>query len=774
MIRYYLKTAYRNLIKDKLNTTLNILGFSIALTIVVLISIYAHKELSANQFHKDAESIYKISGWGTPNALAPFLEQRIPEIKAICRICGGDQWATRIQKEDKTMIDVKGIIYTDNSFFDVFTFPLLIPDNHKDLLTAPYCLVVTETFARRFFETTEVAGKTIDFQGRLFTIKGVVKDPPHNSSLQFTVLISLSTWEKQRGQALKDSWGNFSYETFAKFQSPVNKKELQSKIQETIRAEGNLQYEIEHVKLYTLKDLYFNSSLYSQFRRGNKKNVNSMIWIGIITLVLAIVNFFNLSTSQGITRSQEIGVRKVNGSSRMELIKQFLAEAFVISFISIFFALLLTNLVLPWFNELTISRFDSIYMQDWRHWLALISGSLLLTLLAGAYPALYLSAFKPVEVIKSEKHNSFFRQTLIVFQFIVSIVLIIATLFISKQLNYLKTKDLGFEKESIFCVQLNQSIFKNYSTFSTRLKENPAILSISQTSGYLGNNDAGFRLKTLYNGEEREIWCKRFIADTSFLRTFDLSLVDQRMYNKNRPHVFLNEEAIKQLQADSPFMLEVEQNNSYTELAGVVENFHFKSLKHGIEPLAVYINPNMWGIINIRFNPKSFQSVNELVEFCREIYADLSPNEEYQYDFLDDVLARSYDTERRFRLMVSIFSAFSIFISCLGLLGMIIFSNSRRTKEIGVRKVLGAESMSVMQMLIRDYSKWLLLSFVLGVPIAFYIMQKWLNTFPFRTTLSWWIFALAGLLVFAIASLTIVIQSLRTVNRNPVDSLRYE
>ncbi|TKG95808.1 FtsX-like permease family protein [Puteibacter caeruleilacunae] len=777
MLFYYLKLAYRNVVKHKLNSLLTIVGFGVALCLVILLSLYSYKELSTNHFHDEAKRIYKVSGWGTPNALAPFLEERIPEIESICRICGGPQLRQKLELNKDTQFEANGMIYTDNSFFDVFTFPV-IAGNDENFLNDPYSIVLTQSLAKKLFGEEEALDREIKIGGQIHTVKGIMKDPPHNSSLQFELVVSLKTWEKQGSGSLKDNWHNFSYETFAKFRAPVDKMALQEKIQKTITQEGNLQYEVEHVKLYSLMDVYFNPSLYSQFGTGNKKNVYSMIWIGVIILVLAIVNFFNLATSQGIFRGQEIGVRKVNGGMRSSLIWQFMGESFILAFVSMIIALLLTNIAIPWFNQVAQTRFDYLYLQDIYQWLALIAGTLTLTLLAGSYPAFYLSSFKPVEVIKSVKLKTkgvtIFRQVLIIFQFTASIILIVATLFISRQLNFLKTKDLGFEKESIMCIQLNMGLYNNYNTFISRLNQNPAISAISNTSGYIGTIDSGFRLETLYYGEEKEIWCKQIYADTAFLRTFDIEMIEQRQFNKANPFILLNERAIKQLNVESPFGIEVKHGEDYHQIAGVVKDFHFKSLKHGIEPLTIFVRPVMWGLVNIRFNPKSYNSVAELVAFCRNLSEELAPNETFKYDFLDDVLARSYASESRFQLLISIFSVFAIFISCLGLFGMIVFSNARRTKEIGVRKVMGAKITTVLTLLIRDYTKWIILSFVIATPISFYLIMQWLSTFPFRTNLTWWVFALAGGITLSVALITVCIQSWRTAARNPVEALRYE
>lgn len=777
MIKYHLKIAYRNLIKNKVNTLLTISGFGLAVSLVILIALYSWKELSMNQFHHGAKNIYKVSGWGTPNALAPFLEERIPEIESIVRISGNR--AMEIIKEDNSSIRLTGFIYTEDSFFDVFTFPI-ISGNHSILLSKPYSVVLTETASQKLFGDINPIGKTIRTKEQNYLVTGIMKDPPNNSSLKFNALVSLTSREAQQTSVkLKDDWGNFSFETFAKFRPPVNKEILTHKIQETIKEQGNLQYEVEHVKLYTLKDLYFNSNLFSQFRRGNEKNVKSMIWIGIAILLLAIINFFNLSTSQGITRAKEIGVRKVSGGKRTEIARQIIYESALLAFLSITLALVLVNLAIPWFNQISLSQFGFLYLQNWWQWVVLFGGTIVLALVAGSYPAFYLSSFKALDVIKVLKIKAgsviVFRKALVVFQFSVTIVLIVAMLFITKQLNYLTTKNLGFEKDAILCIRPNQAIIKNYNAYAGLLQQNPGIMGISNTFGYIGNYDSGFKLFSKVLGEEKEIWCKQITTDTAFFKTFGVHVIEETSYDKNINHIYLNQAAVHALGANSLQGIEIKnRNETYTRVAGVTSNFHFRSLKNGVQPLMINIIPEMKGLINVRFNPKSYKSISELIKYCEEAQAKIAPNEPFRYDFLDDFLAQSYEAEKRFRTIITFLAFFAITISCLGLIGMVIFSNSSRTKEIGVRKVLGAKVSSILGMLISSYTKWIIVAFVISTPLGYFIMNRWLSNFPYRTNLNWWVFVLAGLITYLIAVTIVFAKSRKTATRNPVVALKYE
>jgi len=784
MILYYLKTAFRNLLKHKYHTFLNVFGLALALFLVVLIALYSQKELSTNKFHNNAEDIYKVSGWGTPMALAPFLEKRIPEIEAITRMAGGMHYTRNIILDSNEKLEIKGIVLCDNSFFDVFTFPI-IQGEHKTPLIDPHTAVLTESLAQKVFGHINVVGKKLKLDdGQLYTVSAIMKDPPHNSSLQFSVLVSIETWVKETNGAINDNWGNFTYETFARFNSNLNIPDLQQKIQNTITAEGKLKYEVEHVKLYSLEEVYFNKHLHSYFKRGDKGLINAIIIIGILILFLAIINFFNLSTARGIARSKEIGIRKVNGGNRRILISQFFTESILVAFLSMVIALAFINMLLPLFNNLTQSKFDYFHLQTFNQWLILVGGSIAVGILAGSYPALYLSSFKPVDVMKVTKIKSkgvaTFRKSLTVFQFAVSIALIITTITVSKQVNYLENKDLGFDKDDLLCFYMNRSIYDKQQVLQEKLKSNPAFSSFSRTSGVVGNVDAGGKLITKYHGEEKEIWCKFLTVDSAFLNTFDIKLLQGHNFKAGEEGtIILNQAALKKLEIDNPLDLEVlvsflDHEKVYEKVVGVVEDFSFMSLNYGIQPLAIRYNPQQTFVYNLQFNPKSFNSINEVVTDLKATLNEISPDEEVETFFLNEVLANIYQKEKFMRSMFMGCAIFAIIISCLGLLGMIIFSNARRIKEIGIRKAVGAEVSSILLLLIKSYVKWVGLAFVLAAPLTYYFINLWLRKYPFRTDLSWWVFAIGGIVTLLIAVLTVILQSYRAASRNPVKSLRYE
>jgi putative ABC transport system permease protein len=586
--------------------------------------------------------------------------------------------------------------------------------------------------------------------------------------------------EAQSNLSNDELWKDWNLETFAKFHKGVDKASVTQKMQQTLTEKGQLMYEVEHIKLYDLKQVYFDKNLYSRFVQGNEKNVKSMLWIGLIVLVLAIVNFYNLSTTQAITRAHEVGVKKVNGAKRLSIVKQFFSDTFLVAFIAMLLAIIIINLILPWFNDLIDAEYDFLYFKNPLSWMLLILGSLSITIISGIYPATYLSSFNPIVAIKGANVKSgsvaVFKRVLIVFQFTASILLIVGILFITKQINFLKTKDLGFNKEDVLCIYITEDIIKNKTAFVEKLTSHSSIKGVSSTHGYIGNWDHGFKLKTKCNGEDREIWSKKITIDTAFARVFDIKILQKQEVDKNKPHIMINNAALKKLEMTAPEGVELlsQDESTYLPLAGVVDDFHYMSLYNGIQPLTIYIYPDLGGIFNVRFNPNSFDSIKELVAFCETTFKEFDPNGQFNYQFLNDILAQSYSKEENYRAMVSAFSLFAVLISCLGLFGMTVFSNARRKREIGVRKILGSGVYRIIGLLLKDYLKWVGVAFVIATPIAYIVVSNWLEEFPFKTEMSWWVFVIGGIIALSIAVITIYWQTYRTATRNPVESLRDE
>ena len=795
MILYFLKTAVRSLAKDKLHSVISILGFALAMTLVVLIALNIHYELSTDQYHQGADQIFRIGTNNTPTAVAPYVAQHIPEIASVCRIIS--RGGTREVFVNNKKYKVPNIILSEDSFFDVFAYAIKLGPN-REILKEGGSIVLTESLANKIFGDTNPIGKVIENSSiDPFVVTAVIQDPPLNSSLKFEAILSFAQSERAieifGKKSINDDWKASNFKTFAKLIPTAKKQDVSEKIQRTLASINQSEVNLETLELYSLRDNYFNPDLHTGFRKGDAKNLFILSSIAFLILMLAITNFFNLATSKAITRGAEIGIRKVNGASRKIVAMHFLSEALLISSASMILAVLFVNYLIPGFNNMQNIRLDHIYFQSSIHWIIVLGGILILTLVAGSFPAFYLSSFNPALVLKStslkSKGVNIFRKSLVVFQFAITIILLIGTMVVSKQLKFLNNKDLGYDKESILTINSTLSLHQTHQVFLKSLINHPAIVSFSTTSDFIGEMAPGKTLIHIkYQGQDTKIACQSIFCDSAFFKTFDVQiLAEQKLEGEKEYYVYLNETAIKQLAADDPLALETfnsyrssdggERIKGFEKISGVVKDFNFGSLRNEVTPAMLRVYPNtgiVASIINIRFNPMSFNSTAEMIAFCEEKYNELDPDEPLEYQFLDDRLALLYSQESRFLKVFTIFSVLAILISCLGLFGLIYFANSQRTKEIGIRKAMGATVQSVLFLLIKNYLKWVVFAFVIATPIGIFLTKRWLENFAYKTTLSWWIFALAGALALGIALVTVSCQSWRAATRNPIESLRYE
>ncbi|WP_298061959.1 FtsX-like permease family protein [uncultured Rikenella sp.] len=776
--------------RHKLYVRLNILGFAFALATVIFIGQYAVRELTMNMFHKDAERIYKISGWGCPYALAPTIAAGVPEIEAISNVAGRP-YLTSIRRPDQPEQEVytqEGLLEVDPGFFDVFSFQIIRGDRRNPFPDAN-SVVLTETTAKVLFGDQDPIGQAVTISDyRQGVVTAVTADVPLNSSIRFSMILPLNPREVlYDGMTLGQDWHRWQYEIFAKVRDGQDIAALNAKIQEVVRKNGNLQYEVERVVCYPLSDVYFNyADLFTAFKGGNHKQVMSMIWVGIIILLLAIVNFFNLSTAQGMMRAKEIGLRKVNGATRRMLIVRFLGESILMTFCAMLLALIIVNLLMPYFSGLAGIRYPFIWMNNLWQWGLLIGGTLVVGIIAGSYPAFYLSSLDPIHALYTGRMRNgrgvmLFRQILIVVQLIASIGVIACTLVISAQLNHLRTKDLGFDKEQIVCIGMDEIIYQHRQAFFSELRQLPFVQNISITQGVVGNIDIGGKLQGRYQEEKKEIWSKFLYVDTAFFSTFGVEMIhgDTR-FREDRTNVILNESAMTSLQAEDYEQLYIQQetgddpNIPLLKIAGVCRNFNFKPLRQGVEPLTIFVVPIPAGLINVRVEMSSVEDIQRVFGEIEAVYNQFNPSEPLQIDMLDTYLSRLYHSEQRFKTIFTIFSVLAVGISCFGIFGLIVFSNARRKKEIGVRKVQGATSGQIVALLIGNYLIYVGIAFLVATPIAYYVMSQWLRSYPYKITLHPGFFIGGGIIILIVVLLTVGLQSWRAATVNPVRSLRSE
>lgn len=774
--------------RHKLYVRLNILGFAFALATVIFIGRYAVRELTMNMFHKDSERIYKISGWGCPYALAPTIGEGVPEIEAISNV-SRKAYSVPIKRLDgQEVYAQEGFLEVDPDFFNVFSFPI-VQGNRQNPLPDANSVVLTSTTAQALFGDQDPIGQNIVVgEDRNCVVTAVTADVPLNSSIRFSMVLPLNPRQiLYPGMTLAQDWNRWQYEIFAKIRSGQDIEALNAKIQDVVSNNGNLQYEVERVVCYPLSDVYFNyADLFTAFKGGNHKQVTAMIWVGIIILLLAIVNFFNLSTAQGMVRAKEIGLRKVNGSTRKTLIIHFLKESIAMTFCAMLLALVIVNLLMPLFSSLVGIRYPFILMNHLWQWGLLIGGTLFVGVIAGSYPAFYLSSLDPVNALYSARMRNgrgvmLFRQILIVIQLIASIGVIISTLVISAQLNHLRTKDLGFDKEQIICIGMDETIYNHRQAFFSELRQLPFVQNISITQAVIGNVDMGGKLYGRYRDEKKELWSKFLYVDTAFFSTFGVEMIHgDTNFPDDAVSVILNEAALASLQVDDYEQLYIQQkegddpNIPQFRVKGVCRNFNFKPLRQGVEPLAIYVVGINAGLINVRVDVSSVNDIQRVFGETEAIYEKFNPSQPLQIDMLDTYLSQLYHSEQRSKVIFTIFSVLAMVISCFGIFGLIVFSNARRKKEIGVRKVQGATAVQIIVMLIRSYLAYVGIAFVVTTPIVWYMMSQWLQNYPYKVTLHPGFFIGGGIITLLVVVLTVGLQSWRAATVNPVRSLRSE
>lgn len=786
-----IKTALKAIIRHPFSSLLNTLGFSLALAVTLLIALYAHRELTTNMFHRDAERIYKISGWGAPYAMGDFIRHNIPEVECLTNLTGSPKRQIFItRKADAT--DVKqgyiaknGYLEAEPQFFELFSFPLLMGNPSTALNTQGNIVISEEVYHNLFPAGEDPIGQAVYINSQGLTVSGVAKNCPLNASIRFDLLTALNPTMNFGGTELRTDWQSYRFECFARVQPGTKADSLESKIQRALKEGGNMQYDVSNVRLYPLTDLYFLGDVYTSFKGGDRSQVSAMIWVGLIIMILAIINFFNLSTAGATLRTKEIGLRKINGGSRGSLIVQFIAESTFITFISFIIAFAIVNSTIPYFSRFVDAHYDYLFMQTWEQWVFMIGATVGVGLIAGSYPAFYLSRFRPLDVLYSKRQPSGLgvlavRKVLIIVQLAATAAVILCTLVMSDQLNHLKTKDLGFDRDQIVTCGTSMTIYNQRYAYVSKLSELPSVENISVTQGFVGDYDNGFVMHADYMGEEKTITCKLIVSDTAFVPTFGIEILQGRNFTGSEQYyALLNEEAVRQLGAENPLELKVPmpssgENTPMVPVVGIVKNFNFKNLHQGIEPLVIYNAIPPYGIFNIRVAASTLNEFDEVLRDIRKVEADLGAMELIEPKFLSEKLAHSYEKENKFRQIFTIFSLLSIVISCLGLFGLTVFNNARRTKEIALRRVHGSTIWQIIVRLSRSYLLYIAIALAIALPAGWYVMNKYLQSYPYRVEVSIMAYVITSAVVIAIMLLTVGLHSWRAASRNPAKTIKTE
>lgn len=805
MFKNYLKITVRNLIKNKLYSFVNISGLAIGVASFILITLYVVDELTYDSFNTNADRIYRINAHykvgenrfnmaDSPAPLAKVLADEYPEIQKVVRV---QKLGLAYIKKSNDYIKEEKFFYADSSMFDIFTVQF-VSGNPRTALTEPSSVVITDEMAKKYFPGKNPVGETlVTSKGVDFIVTGVVKPLPHNSHFEFDFIGSLNTLP----QSDETNWFGLYVHTYVLTDKGVTAKQLNEKIfsvadkhlSPIIKAAFGVGYQ-EFINsgndfsfvFVPLKHVHLYSRVFNEFKEtGDINTIYLFSAIALFILIIACINFINLATAKSTKRANEIGVRKVLGSKKAQLVKQFLSESIILCFIAVVFSVMIVELVLPFFNELTnkelsLNLFSNAIMVS-----ALITFTFVLGIAAGLYPALLLASFKPILVLKSKasvnSNKGGLRKGLVIFQFATSIVLFISTFVIYNQMQYIKNKNLGYNSDQVLIIQNVDDLGSQQNAFANSLKENPNVLNSTLTRGLPGYNlTANIYRK---EGENRENQTLITLGvDYNYLDTYKLKMKSGRFFSKDYGTdtlgIILNEAAVKKLNYTEPinarllFNLGKSKNSPRYTVIGIVKDFNIQSLKEEIRPAAlVLLGNNHANYLSVKLSTNGIQNTIEYISEKWKEFGQLKPME---YSFFDDKFEEIYRGEIQAGKVFSIFAILAIVIACLGLFGLAAFTAEQRTKEIGIRKVLGATIPNIVSMLSKEFLILVALANIIAWPVAYYIMNKWLEDFVYKTEIGINVFLIAGLVVLAIAVITVSFQAVKAATANPVKSLRYE
>jgi putative ABC transport system permease protein len=792
MFKNYFKTAWRNLRKNKVLSLINILGLTIGITVCLMIFIFIVNEFNHDSFHKDGARIYRVmrgfESEGKSKSVAYLSGMYAPALENEYR--GLIEEVIRVNQNDNLItlgdrsFHEKKIINPDSNFFSFFSFPLLKGDP-KTALKDPHSIVLTETVAKKYFgDASEAMGKTLMLDKDIpLKVTGIAKDISSNSHLEFDIIIPL---ENYKDASWMTNWSNNGIYSYVKLAPNVSEAQIEKQLpafMEKYMGSNMRKFGFKFTLSMTpLKDVYFSNESFDGVKHGDRTVVYIFLSIAALILLIACINFINLSTIRAAERSKEVGLRKVLGALRNNLIWQFISESVLLTSISCILSIGLLFLVMPWYNELLgyslIASWSTPPIYLFLAGVILIAG-----FLAGSYPAFFLSAFSPIQALKGRlrlgKGGASFRQALVVVQFSISVFLIVGTIVITKQMNFIKSKQLGYNKEQTLLVRIdNNDIYRNLRAFKNELQKESRVQSVSAMSGEPG----GFFDGHMFEVEDHaERWNARTeFADFEFVSTLGLKVIAGRDFSASFPtdttgSVLINKTAATRLgwtpdQAVGKWIENTIRDTSRRHIIGVVEDFNFQSLKSDIEPLV--IAPNMdRRVIAVKLKAGDLPGSIATVE---KAYKQVAAAYPFEYSFLDQQFDDLYKKDIRQQTILSVFSMLAIFVACLGLFGLASFTAIKRFKEIGVRKVLGSSVQGIVLLLSKDLLKPVIIATCIALPAGYWVMNNWLQDFAYKTPLSWWVFALAALITFGIAFITVYVKAIKAALTNPVKSLRSE
>ena len=793
MIKNYFKIAFRNLWRHKVFSFINIMGLTVGMTACFLIFLYVKFELSYDSFHTKADRIYRVvSDIKTPTevlhasgpawAVAPNAKDEFPEVESFVRVSNN----SLLLRKGDIKFQEENSLFADSAFFQVFDFKLL-KGNPQTALKDPFSIVFSETAAKKYFGKKDPMGQTLLVTGDALPAKvtGVMKDIPENSQIKADLLISMTTLTQKFNQGLDSQWGNYGASAYLLLKPGTNATALEKKFPAFLeRRNGD---EMKKIQMYPtlflepLRDVYLHSTRDGS-KTGNINNVYIFSIIAIFILLIACINFINLTTARSAERAKEVGIRKVVGAGKMQLAGQFIGESVVLCLIAFILTFFLSWLLLPLFNQLAGKTISNGIFEHLNYIALLFFASIGIGLLAGIYPALVLSSFKPVVVLKGRfvtgTRGIILRKGLVVAQFTISIALIIATIIVYNQMNFMRGQDLGFSKDQMMVISTNGDPGKK--AFQQALTGLPTVKSTAMSGSVPGGRNPGAYSEIENKKGDLQIAnLDLYFVDFDYINQYKIKMVAGRGFSKDfatdtTQAMVLNEAAVKMFGYSSPQQAvgkRFKQWGREGKIIGVMKDFHYRSLQEDIKPLSMRIEPDGCDLISVNVASDNLPKTISAIE---SKWKTIIPNRPFSYYFLDEFFDRQYRSEIRFGNLFLNFAILAIFISCLGLLGLASYSTIQRTKEIGIRKVMGASVSNIVNLLSKDFLKLVGISFLIAAPLSWYFMHGWLKDFAYRININWGIFIIAGATAVLIALFTISFQAIKAAIANPVKSLRSE
>jgi len=790
MFRLNLKIALRNLWRNRTSSIINIIGLAVGLSACLLLLLYVNYEMNFDRHFKDADKIYqvmtnfqdasgKITSTGTSpgNGIAMEIRSKIPEVDAITRIAGGNE--SLIANKDRGFKKID--LFADPEILKIFSYEF-IAGNPDVALNAPNNIVLTEKTAKLLFWTSDVLNKTVRYANRIdFKVTGVIKDHPDNTSLGFDYLMPWSFYQSISDEARNPGWGNFSFLAIAKVNDKTRLDFINSKVKklynETYTNDKNENF------LFPFSDKH----LYGEFLDGksvggNIERIYLFVALAFGILLIACINFMNMATAKSERRAKEVGIKKTIGATRGSLVMQFLTEAMLLTEVGVLIALTIVDVSLPMFNNLLGIEITIDYMST-GYWLGILSVALLTGLLAGIYPAVFLSSFNAIQTLKKKTARARLipinlRQVLVVVQFCFAIILTIATLVIYKQIQFIKARPVGYNIDLLAEMPQSGELYGKFELFKDQLLKSGAVMAVNQTSQSMtrvSNWFYGLKWPDMDKKGE-EIVFNRLQTQYDLAKTNGIQILEghdfSREFASDTAGILLSSTAVKMMNLKDPLGKTVQLFDNKLKIIGVFKDFLWDSPYHSGKPMVINFNKYQGGNINMRLNPANGLSKN--IELISAVTKSFNPEYPVEIKFVNELYTAKLQSEKILGILANLFGGIAILISCMGLYGLVSYSAEQRTKEFGVRKVLGASAANIMQLLSVSFMKMILVAIIIGVPAAYYLMNKWLGHFEFRTVISWWIIVVAIFSTSVVAFLTVSFQAYKAAKSNPVDALKYE